>query len=136
MGFSSKRLWLVYVESHTVKFREHSYICLYTITLNLQQTPPPQAPPPHQLTDREKGMDEPYRDTECLMSAFHKIDLLMDFAALTVAPLDEGTVLVYCCPSTFYLTSPPSQTKCTVYTRTDSGWLCGEGVGWGGGGGV
>ncbi len=47
-------------------------------------------------------------------------------------PMDEGTILVYCCPSTFSLTVtalpplPPSQTKCTVYT--ESVWL------WGGGG--
>ncbi len=43
--------------------------------------------------------------------------------------MDEGTIIVYSCPSTFPLTSsspPPSQTKCTVYT--DSVWL-----GWGGG---
>jgi hypothetical protein len=40
--------------------------------------------------------------------------------------MDEGTILVYCCPSTFSLTSPPSQTKCTVYT--DSVWLWGGGV--------
>ncbi len=47
----------------------------------------------------------------------------------TVAPMDGGTILVYCCPSTFSLTSPPHpfpKTKCTVYT--DSVWL------WGGGG--
>ena len=31
--------------------------------------------------------------------------------------MDEGTILAYCCPSDFSLTSPPpSQTKCTVYT--------------------
>ena len=31
--------------------------------------------------------------------------------------MDEGTILVYCCPSIFSLTSsPPSQAKCTVYT--------------------
>ncbi len=31
--------------------------------------------------------------------------------------MDEGTILVYCCPSIFSLTSShPSQTKCTVYT--------------------
>jgi hypothetical protein len=37
----------------------------------------------------------------------------------TVAPMEEGTILVYCCPSTFSLTSspPPSQTKGTVYYR-------------------
>ncbi len=37
----------------------------------------------------------------------------------TVALMDEGTILVYCCLSIFSLTSPllpPSQTKCTVYT--------------------
>jgi hypothetical protein len=41
---------------------------------------------------------------------------------------DEGTILVYCCPSTFSLTSPPPQTKCTLFT--DSVWLVGGGVGW------
>ncbi len=47
----------------------------------------------------------------------------------TVAPMDEGTILVYCCPSVFSLTSsPPSQTKCTVYT--DSVCLRGEGGVW------
>ncbi len=40
--------------------------------------------------------------------------------------MDEGTILVYCCPATSSLTSPPSQTKCAVYT--DSVWL------WRGGG--
>jgi hypothetical protein len=45
----------------------------------------------------------------------------------TVVPMDEGTILVYCCPSIFSLTSsPPSQTKCTVYT--DSVCLRGGGV--------
>ncbi len=33
-----------------------------------------------------------------------------------VAPMEEGTILVYCCPSTVSLTSPPSQNICTVYT--------------------
>ncbi len=76
---------------------------------------------------------------------FYKIDLLKDFAALyltdfidwsgdtfthgwyfrlwTVAPMDEGTILVFCCPSTFSLTSPPpSQTKCTVSTDSVGLW--------------
>jgi hypothetical protein len=62
---------------------------------------------------------------------FFKIDLLTDFAALcltdfidwryihsvvcifrpslwTVAPMDKGTIFVYCCPSSFSLTSHPS----------------------------
>jgi hypothetical protein len=39
--------------------------------------------------------------------------------------MDEGTILVYCCPSTFSVTSPPYKIKCTVYT--DSVWLWGEG---------
>jgi hypothetical protein len=40
-----------------------------------------------------------------------------------------STPLVYCCPSTFYLTfpPPPSQSKRTVYT--DSVWLWGVGEG-------
>jgi hypothetical protein len=45
--------------------------------------------------------------------------------------MDEGTILVYCCPSIFSLTSPPSQTKCTVqYIQTvcvsvvTGGWNC------------
>ncbi len=80
---------------------------------------------------------------------FLKSDLLTEFAALcltdfidwryihsligwyfrpslwTVAPMDEGTILVCCCPSIFSLTSspPPSQTKCTVYMYTDSYWV-------------
>ncbi len=46
----------------------------------------------------------------------------------TVAHMNEGTILVYCCPSIFSLTSsPPSQTKCTVYT--DSVRLRGGGSG-------
>ena len=46
-----------------------------------------------------------------------------------VAPMDEGTILVYCCPSIFSLTSsPPSQTKCTVYTDSE----CQRGGRWGG----
>jgi hypothetical protein len=82
---------------------------------------------------------------------FFKIYLLTDFAALCLtdfidwryihswlvfsnqlvncSPIDEGPIIVYCCPSTFSLTSPPPfQTKCTVHT--ESVWL------WGGGGGV
>jgi hypothetical protein len=82
---------------------------------------------------------------------FFKIDLLTDIAALCltdfidwkcihllvgifdpacgiVAPMDEGTILVYCCPSIFSLTSsPPSQTQCTVYTDSE----CLRGGGWG-----
>ncbi len=41
--------------------------------------------------------------------------------------MDEGTILVYSCPSIFSLTSPPSQTKCTVYK--DSVCLRGRGGG-------
>ncbi len=71
---------------------------------------------------------------------FFIIDLLTDFAAFyrleisfthgwyfrpslwTVAPMDRGTILAYCCPSTFSLNPPPPQTKSTVYS--DSVWLC------------
>jgi hypothetical protein len=47
--------------------------------------------------------------------------------------MDEGTLLVYCCPSTFSLTSPPAPPfpkycNCTVYT--DSVWLGGGGLGY------
>ncbi len=88
---------------------------------------------------------------------FFKIDLLTDFAALCLTDFIDGrdihlslvfstqlvnccphgwrTILVYCCPSTFFLTSPTpnplSQTKCTVHR--DSVWLW---VGGGGGGGL
>ena len=49
------------------------------------------------------------------------IKIIIIIIIITVAPMDEGTILVYCCPSTFSLTSPPpSQSK----------WV------WGGGGGV
>ncbi len=47
---------------------------------------------------------------------------IFDPACELLPPMDEGTILVYCCPSTestLSLTSsplPPSQTKCTVYT--------------------
>ncbi len=76
---------------------------------------------------------------------FIKIDLWTEFAALcltdfldwryihslvgifwpslwTVAPMDEGTIFVYCCPSIFSLTSPPSPLpKLNVqYIQTDS----------------
>jgi hypothetical protein len=45
--------------------------------------------------------------------------------------MDEGTVLVYCCPSTFSLTfSPPSQSKHTLVQYIQK--LCGCGVGGGG----
>ncbi len=44
--------------------------------------------------------------------------------------MDEGTILVYCCPSIFSLNLPPPshpfQIKCTVYT--DKVWLWGGGV--------
>ncbi len=46
----------------------------------------------------------------------------------TVAPMDEGTLLVYCCPSTFSLTSPhcPFQNEmCSIYRQC----ACGCGVG-------
>jgi hypothetical protein len=42
--------------------------------------------------------------------------------------MDEGTILVYCYPSTFSLTSPPFKVN-LQYTVTDN-------VGWGGEGGV
>jgi hypothetical protein len=41
--------------------------------------------------------------------------------------MDKGTIFVYCCPSTFSLTSPPLKYK-------DSLWLWGVGLGGGGGG--
>ena len=47
------------------------------------------------------------------------IKIIIIIIIITVAPMDEGTILVYCCP--------PSQTKYTVYT--DSVWLWGGGVG-------
>ncbi len=80
---------------------------------------------------------------------FFKIDLLMVSAALYLTDFIDWryihswlvfstqlvnwcphgrsnyTCVQYCCPSTFYLTSPPSQTKCTVYTDV---WLWGGGV--------
>jgi hypothetical protein len=31
-----------------------------------------------------------------------------------LSPMDEGTILVYCCPSTFSLTSPPPLPKLNV----------------------
>jgi hypothetical protein len=73
-----------------------------------------------------------YKDTEPYMSAFLKIDLLMDFAALCLKDFIDWryihswlvfstqlvkccphgrrnyTCVVYFCPSTFSLTSPPS----------------------------
>ena len=49
----------------------------------------------------------------------------------TVTPMDEGTILVYCCPSTVpSLWPPPPPSQCTVYA--DSVWLW-WGVGVGGG---
>jgi hypothetical protein len=70
-----------------------------------------------------------YKDTKPYMSAFLSVDLLIDFAAFcltdfidwryihswfvfrpslwTVAPMDEGTILVYCCPSTVPSLWPP-----------------------------
>jgi hypothetical protein len=82
-----------------------------------------------------------YTDTEPRL--FFKTDLLTDFAfaALFLTDFIEWryihswlvfstqpvNLLLYFCPSTFSLTSPPppSQTQCTVYT--DSVWLCGGG---------
>ncbi len=83
------------------------------------------------LHTRNRGMDEWTKKTpnsKCWI--FFKIDLLTDFAAFVfnrfyrleihshmvgifdpacemLPPMDEGTILVYCCPSTFSLTSPP-----------------------------
>ncbi len=82
---------------------------------------------------------------------FFKIDLLTDFAALCLTGFIDWryihsyswlvfstqlvsccphgrrnyTCVLYCCPSTFSLTSPPSQSKCTV--NTDSVCLRGGG---------
>ncbi len=95
-----------------------------------------------------------YKDTEPSMSAFlqnwpvnglcgivfnrfyreeiHTQGLYFRPSLWTVATMDEGTILVSCCPSTFSLTSPPppippSQTKCTVFTDSLWLWGCGEG---------
>jgi hypothetical protein len=89
-----------------------------------------------------------YIDTKPYRSAFLSVDLLTDFAAFcltdfidwryihswfvfrpslwTVAPTDEGTILVYCCPSTVpsLWPPPPSPSQCTV--GTDSVWLGGD----------
>ncbi len=46
----------------------------------------------------------------------------------TVAPMDEGTILVYCCPCTFSLTSSPLPKLNVQYIQTVCG--CGGG-GWG-----
>jgi len=76
---------------------------------------------------------------------FFKIYLLTDFAALylrdfidwryihrpslwTVAPMDEGTILVYFCPSTFSLTSLPLPKVNLQYIHTVCG--CGGGGCW------
>jgi hypothetical protein len=53
---------------------------------------------------------------------------IFDPACEQMPTMDEVIIPVYCCPSTFSLTSPPSQTKFTVYS--DNVWL------WGGGGEV
>ncbi len=96
-----------------------------------------------------------YKDTKTYMSAFLSVDLLTDFAAFcltdfidrryinswfvfltqlvnwTVAPMDEGTILVYCCPSTVLSDLlPPSQFTVCIYRQFVT---CGEGGGWGGG---
>jgi hypothetical protein len=92
-----------------------------------------------------------YKDTDPICRLFFKIDLLTDFAALCLTDFIDWRyihswwlvfltqlvnccphrrVLLYRCPSIFSLTSPPSppsQTKCTVYT--DNVWLCGGGMG-------
>ncbi len=85
---------------------------------------------------------------------FFKIDLLTDIAALcltdctdwryihsfgwhfrpslwTVAPMDEGTILVYCCPSSFSLTSSPLTplSKPNVHSLYRQ-WVSGGGGGW------
>jgi hypothetical protein len=47
--------------------------------------------------------------------------------------MDEGTILVYCYPSTFSLIfPPPSQTKCTVYTEYRQCVAVAVGGEWGG----
>ncbi len=40
----------------------------------------------------------------------------------TVAPMDEGTILVYFCPSTFSLTSPPLPKLNVQYVQTVCVW--------------
>jgi hypothetical protein len=72
---------------------------------------------------------------------FFKIDLLTDFAALCLTdfidwrnihslvcifdpacellpPMDKGTILVYCCPSSFSLTPPPLLKLDVLYIQT------------------
>ncbi len=49
----------------------------------------------------------------------------------TVAPMDKGTILVYCCPSTFFLTSPPSPLPKLIVQFIQTVCGCG-GVGVGG----
>ncbi len=85
---------------------------------------------------------------------FYKIELFMDFAALCwtyfmywryihswlvystqlVKCCPHGqrnyTCILYCCPSTFSLTSPPSPPLSILNVHTNSVWLGGEG--WGG----
>ncbi len=92
------------------------------------------------------------KDTKPYMSAFLSVDLLTDFAAFclkdfidwryinswfvfltqlvnwTVAPMDERTILVYCCPSTVPSLwppppSPPSQCTVCIYRQCVTwGW--------------
>jgi|LakMenE01Jun11ns_1017448.scaffolds.fasta_scaffold9084511_1 hypothetical protein len=53
---------------------------------------------------------------------------IFDTACELLPPMDEGTILMHCCPSTFSLTSHlPSQTKGTIYTDS----VCDCGGGWG-----
>jgi hypothetical protein len=98
------------------------------------------------LDGRELCMDEwTIKTPNPICRLFFKIYLLTELAALCLTdfidwryihslvgtfdpacellpPLDEGTILVYCCPSIFSLTCPPpSQTKCTVYRQCVSG---------------
>ena len=92
-----------------------------------------------------------YKDTKPYMSAFLSVDLLTDFATFcltdfidwryihswfvfrpnlwTVAPMDEGTILVYCCPSTVPSLWPPTPSPLpnVQYIQT----VCDWGGGWG-----
>ncbi len=93
-------------------------------------------------------MDDNYKDTEPYMLAFLQVDLLTDFAAFCLTDFIDwrhihswlvfSTQLVKCCPpwtKELYLCtvaplhslwppppSPPSQTKCTVYTDSVCLW--------------
>ncbi len=89
-----------------------------------------------------------YKDTEPYMSAFlqnwpvnglcgivfnrfYRLEILFTHGCYfwpslgTVAPMDEGTILVYCCPSTFFLTSSPLPKLYVQYIQIVCG--CGGG---------